>query len=123
MSRRMALAARWGTLCVAVTLTACSEKETNPGNGDTGTPTTNDSPGTVTGIVLDTQGRPLADAEVQMEPSVTAGTPVTVHTGADGRYRAEGIGGRPASDRRTSADRDPPRCDRSEPCAPAALGP
>jgi hypothetical protein len=87
----MASAARWGALCFAVALGACSEKEPGPGTQtpDANTPTP--TAGTVTGTALDTQGRPLANARVSMEPALTTGSPMTGRTGADGKYRIEGM--------------------------------
>jgi hypothetical protein len=45
---------------------------------------------TVTGIVLDTQGRPIEGAKVWIEPALTIGL-VEVRTGADGRYSATSL--------------------------------
>lgn len=47
-------------------------------------------PGTVTGTVVDTQGRPIAGARVWIQPSITTGL-VEVRTDANGRYLAQGL--------------------------------
>lgn len=47
-------------------------------------------PGTVTGTVVDTQGRPIAGARVWVQPSITTGL-VEVRTDANGRYVAQGL--------------------------------
>ncbi len=47
-------------------------------------------PGTVTGTVVDTQGRPIAGARVWVQPSITTGL-VEVRTDANGRYLAQGL--------------------------------
>jgi len=47
-------------------------------------------PGTVTGTVVDTQGRPIAGARVWIQPAITTGL-VEVRTDANGRYLAEGL--------------------------------
>lgn len=95
MNRRMASAARWGALCFAVALTACSEKEPTPGNNNNNnnnnTNTQNPTAGTVAGRALDTQGRPLANVKVAIEPALTKGDPLVTRTGADGSYRIEGL--------------------------------
>jgi len=91
-SNRLASAARWSVLGLAMALTGCTEKDSTPNNGgnnggpDTETP----AAGTVTGIALDTQGRPIADVKVELAPAITKGA-MTGRTGADGRYRFEGV--------------------------------
>ncbi len=47
-------------------------------------------PRTVTGTVVDTQGRPIAGARVWVQPSITTGL-VEVRTDANGRYVAQGL--------------------------------
>ena len=44
----------------------------------------------VTGVVLDTQGRPIEGAKVWIEPALTTGL-VELRTGADGRYSATSL--------------------------------
>ena len=44
----------------------------------------------VTGVILDTQGRPIEGAKVWIEPALTTGL-VEVRTGADGRYSATSL--------------------------------
>lgn len=94
MSNRLASAARWSVLGIALALSACSEKDKNPnpnnGNGGDNGGTEAPTPGVVTGIALDTQGRPIADAKVLLAPALQ-GTGFTGRTGADGRYRFEGV--------------------------------
>lgn len=53
-------------------------------------PATNPQPRSVTGTVVDTQGRPIPGARVTIAPALTTGS-VTVTTDANGRYRAEGL--------------------------------
>jgi hypothetical protein len=72
-------------------LSACTEKETSPGNGNNGPGTQNPTAGTITGRALDTQGRPLANVKVAVEPALTKGDPIVTRTGADGTYRVEGL--------------------------------
>jgi hypothetical protein len=48
------------------------------------------APRTVTGTVVDTQGRPIAGAKVWIQPALTTGL-VEVRTDADGRYRATSL--------------------------------
>lgn len=48
------------------------------------------APRSVTGTVVDTQGRPIAGARVWIQPALTTGV-VEVRTNADGRYVAEGL--------------------------------
>ena len=48
------------------------------------------SRGTVTGVVLDGQGKPIEGARIWVKPSLTTGL-VQARTGSDGRYRAEGL--------------------------------
>ncbi len=93
MSSRMASAARWGALCLAVTLGACTEKEPGPGNGtpSPNTPSDAPAPNSVTGIALDAQGRPIANAKVSLNAAVEKADPIVVRTGADGRYKVEGL--------------------------------
>ncbi len=47
-------------------------------------------PGTITGVALDTRGRPIANALVWIRPALHTGL-VTARTGADGRYTARGL--------------------------------
>jgi hypothetical protein len=91
MSRRLASAARWSVLGIAMALSACDEKEPNPGNGTNNPGTQNPTAGTITGKALDTQGNPLANAKVSVEPALTKGDPLVTRTGADGTYRFEGL--------------------------------
>lgn len=51
---------------------------------------TNTEPGTVTGTVFDTMGRPIAGARVWIQPAITTGL-VEVRTDAQGRYRVPGL--------------------------------
>lgn len=93
-SNQLASAARWSVLGMALALSACSEKDPAPSNGGNNGGnnggTEAPGPGTVTGIALDTQGRPIADAKVLLSPALQ-GTGHTGRTGADGRYRFEGV--------------------------------
>lgn len=50
----------------------------------------NTQPGTVTGTVVDTQGRPIAGARVWIEPALTTGV-VELRTDAQGRYTASSL--------------------------------
>jgi len=94
-SNRLVSAARWSVLGIAMAFTGCSEKDPAPNNGgntqDGGTNAEAPGPGTVTGIALDTQGRPIPDVKVHLAPALNQGTGVTGRTGADGRYRFEGL--------------------------------
>lgn len=86
---RSARSAGWFPVVLAALVTACSQKSsddkpTTP-SGDEGA-----SPLTVSGTVLDTQGKPLAGATVIIEPAITKGA-VVLHSGADGRYKAESL--------------------------------
>ena len=88
--QRSARSAGWVPLALTAILTACSDQKPpddrpNPPSGN-GSP----SPLTVSGTVVDTQGKPLAGATVIVEPSITKGA-VTLTTGADGKYRAESL--------------------------------
>jgi hypothetical protein len=56
----------------------------------TTTPSSETQLNTVTGIVLDTQGRPIEGAKVWIEPALTTGL-VEVRTGANGRYSATSL--------------------------------
>jgi hypothetical protein len=47
-------------------------------------------PGTITGVALDTRGRPIANALVWIRPALHSGL-VTARTGPDGRYTARGL--------------------------------
>lgn len=62
----------------------------SPSSSTTTTPTDETQLNTVTGIVLDTQGRPIEGAKVWIEPALTTGL-VEVRTGADGRYTATSL--------------------------------
>jgi hypothetical protein len=50
----------------------------------------NPTRGTVTGVVLDGQGKPIEGARIWVKPSLTTGL-VETRTGEDGRYRASGL--------------------------------
>lgn len=91
MRRGLSSVARLGTLWATVALTGCSCGNNNSG-GNTNNPggTGNPSPGTVTGTAVDTQGKPIANAKVVLEPSLHKDN-VTTTTGADGTYRFEGL--------------------------------
>jgi hypothetical protein len=106
MRRRLALA-----LSLVAAIAACTESTTTaPGSSGGGTSGTGNgsssgsgggsnagggsgqaAAGTVTGIVLDTQGRPIANAKVWLRPAVTTGL-VETRTGSDGRYTARNLG-------------------------------
>ncbi|XXF76945.1 carboxypeptidase-like regulatory domain-containing protein [Myxococcaceae bacterium GXIMD 01537] len=87
--QRRATASGWAPLALTFLLSACSgskKPDDNPG-----TPTGEDlTPLTLSGTVLDTQGKPLAGATVIIDPPMHKGA-VVVHTGADGRYKAESL--------------------------------
>jgi hypothetical protein len=91
MGSRMASAARWAALSLAVTFTACSEKEPAPGPGGNNPDPQTPTAGTISGRALDTQGRPLANVKVTVEPALTKGDALSTRTGADGTYRFEGL--------------------------------
>jgi hypothetical protein len=99
----------YGRLALALTLAAlaaCAEDTTSPDGGSVGGSTdggttsgsgtgggtggSQPGAGTVTGLVLDTQGHPIPNARVWMQPALTTGLYET-RTGADGRYRANGL--------------------------------
>lgn len=61
-----------------------------PNQPSTTVPAPPSQPGTVTGTVVDTQGRPIAGARVWVQPSITTGL-VEVRTDANGRYVAQGL--------------------------------
>jgi hypothetical protein len=102
--RRTSLIAALRATLLAATLAACSSS-TDPG-GDSGPPgdpggddppgqqpgggSSQPGPGVVVGRVVDTRGRPIADAVVWIEPALTTGLART-RTGADGRYAVRGL--------------------------------
>lgn len=49
------------------------------------------APGVVTGVVRDTNGDPIGNARVMIDPALTVGDPVIVHTNSEGIYRVEGL--------------------------------
>lgn len=81
------------TLMLASLLAACeatdgTEPATTPSTPST--PTGGTAAHTVTGLVLDTKGRPMPNAKVWIRPALTTGL-VQIRTGADGRYTASGL--------------------------------
>ena len=58
--------------------------------GQVGGPSVAPAPGTVTGTVVDTQGRPIAGARVWVQPAITTGL-VEVRTDNQGRYVASSL--------------------------------
>lgn len=68
-------------LLLVITLAACTQTGVNPTPPGTPQP----APYSVTGVAVDTQGRPIAGARVWLEPAVTTGL-VEVTTDSSGRY-------------------------------------
>jgi hypothetical protein len=75
----------------ALVLTACGQTGSTPNNpnGNPNTPTKAE-PYSVTGVVLDTQGKPIPNAKVWIEPALTTGLFETT-TDANGQYKASGL--------------------------------
>lgn len=82
----LALLLLTGLLAACTTTPVDPDDPGGPGPGPGPAP----APGTVTGRVLDTQGRPIPNATVWIRPALTTGL-VETRTGADGRYTAAGL--------------------------------
>jgi hypothetical protein len=80
------------TPMLASLLAACETADTT----QPATPSTPSTPSggvaahSVTGLVLDTKGRPMPNAKIWIRPALTTGL-VQLRTGADGRYTATGL--------------------------------
>ena len=81
---------------VCLLLSACGGSDGPDDPKPTPNTPTSEQPGTVYGTAVDTQGRPLADVKVWVEPELTTGM-VQTRTDASGTYRVPDLPGVPYS--------------------------